>query len=313
MKKTRRLVMLALALVLTFAMATTTTFAWFTMGNVVAVRGISGQATAAEGLLVSPTAEGTFLSSIDLEVDEELVALTMGKSISIDDTSKVVSPFEMGGILDDIKWYNSQGAQHTEETGFIEKEIYFKSDVATEIALSKISLKVEGTGTTQSAPDGFVWGDIGTDAEHKAIVTSIINALRLAVFNASNELVAVYSFQIDDETSDWDTPADGGDYDGLNLAAALYQALMIEADPINTPVPVTGDGINVNNPLTLTENATTGYHEATSEQVVASLNGTDNSFCTIVIWVEGLDGHCLNNIITQQFEMVLQFTGIDIE
>ncbi len=304
MKKTKRLVMLALALVLTFAMATTTTFAWFTMNAVVTVEGISGKATSAEGLFISPDGATDWKAYLDFDTDVNFEALTIGTAIpSGNVTAPVVgTTYELDGEDKDIFFYNAEG-EDADAADYFSKQIFFRSDVAMDIKLMKIKLTAVTTnGKTITTPQGFAANTFGThDAfdEDAVLTTNIINALRLAVFGSDGKLIAVYSFQMGDDGF-WDTKATTGAYTGLNLAAALYKQITAK------DIPVTGDGVAAEQKLLLDS----GIYKP--EVVVATTDGTVNNVtsCTIVIWVEGLDGHCLNNIIDQTVDVELEFEGI---
>ncbi|MEG1923885.1 MAG: hypothetical protein RR307_05460, partial [Clostridia bacterium] len=147
-----------MALIMTIAMATTTTFAWFTANYNASVQPIELQAKTMGGILISATGvEGTFkavLNSTDItktytsNLNMDAITPNVGVDKSwIKDTTKGFEFKKSDGKLLDV------GGVYVPSTGagaYYEFELYIKAEEAVDIKYSDIKVDVQSAGATDS-------------------------------------------------------------------------------------------------------------------------------------------------------------------
>lgn len=327
MKKTKRLVMLALALVLTFAMATTTTFAWFTMNNVVTVSGISGTARADEGLLISQDGE-TYLTYVNLSTNLNLIPVTPGTNATLAAGGTATAPTikdgeTAGTLLSAIKFFNAEGQSQTptegNPTAYYQQTFHFRSDVEMIVKMTKITVNTTpATGadirnvTAPYAIAADAYGTHGAYAKDAPIYTDLLKAIRIALFNDDGELIAVYHL-VDAQEEEGVAQNFDGVTGGYNMAGYLYKTILNE-DPISSSgidgtisLGITGTGGD-------TEIDVVADYQAgiTLEVVTGGVTPRYEGTITVVIWIEGTDGDCINSVINDALTIDLAFTGTQV-
>ena len=353
MKNSKRIIAMLVALVLTIAMATTTTFAWFVVGNEVDVDAINVTVSADGGLFISDSADGVYKQYLALnesvafdactpvmngltafaskpytryatatewgaldptteqskwelnpaldayrDADEayyySTTATSGGQAFSATELTAVASYKYMQTVVSDslvvpnnIDFTNDTAARYYYD------EFFFKSTELKTVYLKSVTLSVPGgTPLTINTPEGLAADEFGTGspayAVDQAVTADVRDAIRVALFTSDGTLVGVYKF--DQGTQDW---ADVANAQGYNLAEELYVQHTNGAPAILHGQTFTASTIGSG----VSAGALTG-------------SGTNwSGSCSVIVWLEGTDGHCINNLISQTVSIDFTFEG----
>ncbi|MEG1710317.1 MAG: hypothetical protein RR316_00770 [Clostridia bacterium] len=199
-KRTSRLTIVTMALIMTIAMATTTTFAWFTANYNASVQPIELQAKTMGGILISATGvEGTFkavLNSTDItntyKSNSNMDAITPNVGVDVDkswikDTTKGFEFKKSDGSLLDV------GGVYVPSTGagaYYEFELYIKAEEAVDIKYSDIKVDVQSFGTQSSSIQA--WPQVDKDGAKTGALVGVDIAQYFTGLTSLNAYIKAY-------------------------------------------------------------------------------------------------------------------------
>lgn len=306
-KAKKRLLLSVAALVIAIAVATGSTFAWFTINREVNVDQMNISVTAgSQGIYVSTAKAGPYKTSLSTA---DLIAAGYKDKANLDAlTSK-------DGVT--ITERDSETAVESSTGKYIQFKLFFRASGESvpiiDLNRTDNSLVENKNTILQPSADGVPqtiyneWQDIGAgvygqSAEYKAqaaLPSRAAHAARVS-FDAVAHDANIKSTRVwDPYYADPDTfcglanDANGGRYDNTNknFAVDYYNATYAFTDSGNDPItaPTVGTIAETQNSeeffadvLKLTANAATGFYEGE---------------LTIRIWIEGYDGDCINSIL----------------
>ncbi|MEG1528302.1 MAG: hypothetical protein RR207_04820 [Clostridia bacterium] len=314
--KAGRLFLLVTALVLTVALAGTTTFAWFTMNDTVGVTGINFNVGGSEGLMIS--ANGTTGSyRANLKSSDTAIGMPGATEIVLKPvTPKLASGAwdTTGGTFSFLDRANAdKGDVKTWATGkdFFVQKFWLKSDEKMDIKFATLEViakdggsaktfnniftagfDADGTGGNAYLPDSgktldvSYYGGTGADLAYgEAVTAQAQNAIRFAVFTIANGVYTLSFISNPNYDKGWKDN---------NLAADLYD--VIENKGLKTNVTESTGIVN-------------GIPTSVVGQVAA--DGTPLQIA-VVVWLEGKDGDCFNGIIGDNLTINFSFKGTKV-
>jgi len=303
-KLTRKLFLSILAVVLTVFALGSTTFAWFTLTNTSTVQAFEAQVIGDSGIEISLGAHATVFADPD---DAEWVTTLTTADVEayLVDTYGNTQIFNHVTTADGVS-FSTLGATALAATtgGYIELPLNFRSDTATKINWTTVSLSSAGnawtvdTAFTDESGEARVPGDqINVDAS---------NAMRVAMVSD-----AAYG----GKTVAYEKPATGnnivlgiggdlenggtGDNGAMNYYFSKNNALPFGADAVTT--------------LTTITDLAGGQEVVVLDDVTASANDFGADYygqLTVRIWLEGWDANAYNSILSQFVSTSFTFQGV---
>lgn len=303
----KRLLISIAALVIAIALAATTTFAWFTMDTTPEVNDIDLTVTAQDGLYISTSADndGTYRTSLTVTgTDEESVILNAitPKSATGSDFKKIKSG----------TWGVGADAIDAAATDYYTKTFYIRSQSQYDIYVKALEITATAAANRPNieAWRDFAAGEISAAAIAKGAAipeASLANAIRVGfvvgdtmftyaaaekaagslgayttgTVNAANDhFVTMYENEMDEDDvtafeDAWKTPAYTLSTLGEVGTGTKIGALAAEMTTGETPT------------------ATNWYKLA----------------ITVVVWAEGTDNDCFNEILKDSVKVNIEFSG----
>ncbi|MEG1528301.1 MAG: hypothetical protein RR418_03925 [Clostridia bacterium] len=312
--KTGRILILVMSLILTVALAGTTTFAWFTMNDTVGVNGLNFNVDGNEGLMISANnADGSY--RMNLKSGDTALGMPGTADISL----TAVTPKLSTTAWDATYAFEDKAGTQTGTVatpgatgGFYVLHLWLKSDLAMTVTLDKLTIgavagtgknvqnpfqdkfDADGTGNGAYAPtagktlDVSYYGGTGEDiATGGAITAEAQNATRFAVFTVNATTYAFKAAYDPNSTLGWtDNTA--------NLAADLYDIISNQALGTTTHVEMTG------------------IKTVPDADVICTLTAGVAQEIAVVVWIEGKDGDCFNGIIGDKLVVSFSFKGTKV-
>lgn len=274
-KLNKRLMGSVFALVIALALATTSTFAWFTMNTTPTVEGFNLNVTAQDGLYLSVSKVGETNENYKTSVSADEVLAVIGDSLKLDAvTSADGSTFtKLGSVT------------ATANTDYAEFQLNFYSTSAYTVKLG--SGTVSSTGEKKEAKALAAIRNKADDADlvaqGAAFDTLAANAVRISFTNSTS-------------TTTWEpNSAAGYTPSGVNVADEYYKQITGKyatgTETITEPVRGTAD-ISATVLCTLAEDGTV----YTGSVVVR-------------IYLEGTDEDCLATVLAATLNTTLVFAG----
>lgn len=314
-KSGKKLVVAIVVLVLAVALATTATFAWFTMNQSVTVGNIDMDVTSNSGGLyvsLSNGADAVYSTELTSEQIKDVI-LTNAGFVKDGDSWKADQKLALKDVTAK-KENNALSITDEEDTvvvltdaSYAQFTIYFRATDEMEVSLDltgttgendakQYNSKVESTGDAPQKP-AYAWDTITADtygthteiAKGAALVTRAANAARVGFEPSANSVKA--------EPKIWNPNSDQGFYKG-NLAQDYRNKLLGTTTNVSE---VVGDIINRNADVVLVKlvkAADAAYYEG---QI------------TVTVWIEGTDGDCFTSILSDNLKVSLQFKGKIVE
>ena len=322
-KKSRRLLLLLLLLCLTGVVLTTSTYAWFTSNETVAVNTITVNIAAQNGIQVST--DGTNWKSIIQTTDITGASATYTKAVnqlpnSLEPVSSALTVTADGKMemfygsvsADDAgDWYLS-ASKSTEKNGtdgkFIAFDLFIKSDTTSNFYMtpnSKVSTDdAEDKGIKNASRIAFVV--LG----NTTIDDTVENIQNIGTSSAASSPVYLWEPNYDVHKSN--AVAHARDTYGLTITegpgAALVSYDGVLADITANTVKVGEANTTKHNTLfkAVTPNYTTTAGNANTTQIFGITQGVTK--VRIYMWVEGQDVDCENSASGGNINYDLQFT-----
>ncbi len=303
---TRKMFLSILAVVLTVFALGTTTFAWFTLTNTSTVQPFEAQIVADSGIEIALDAHATVFANP--EAANWVTTLTTETvEAYLNDTYGNQQIFNHVTTADGINFFTlGSTAMTSTGSGYIELPLNFRSDTATAIQWSTISLSsdtynwtidVDFTGVTGAATAG---GTLPVDAS---------NGMRIAMLSDVTYGSHVVAYEKPASTANVVLGAGGdlsdgvavgeGDAGAMNYYYAKNNSLPFGADTVTTISTIT--------------DLAGGQTVVTLDDVSGS--GTDFGAqyygqLTVRIWLEGWDANTYNSILSQLVTAAFSFTGV---
>ena len=303
MKKSKKLLISVFALVVTLALATSATFAWFTTNDKVEVGSYDvNVTTGSQGLYVS-TDGTTYSSNITAE---QIKALYQGANADAMNTKGFTAVTSVDGKA----FTKRDGATSVTANSLIADEdaysyisftLYFRSTVAMDVYLNgEESTSADRTNATEVEYVGdyagkmVAWTDAVEATYGKALTKGqpigarAADAVRMSFVNGNDVKV-------------WNPGANRGFKTG-NMALDYEKAFTGNSSLVaGTTATPTADLLRAGEKngvaIATTAVATGGsFYEAT---------------VTINLWLEGNDGDCMNDIFEDNFKVALGFIGVE--
>ncbi len=353
MKNTKtKLITSVLMLAVAVVLATTTTFAWFSMNSEVETTGINMDVTTQGDLLISNAAKGTYGSTFALAAfDGTLVPITAAEKNS-----------ETGALT-----FNNLDASAADAGSYYSFDIYFKSITPYEVYLSELDLAVADMTVTNSteyskgikAMDYYVYNDtnvykitdITFNDEGTQVISCNVNGTAGTVSAGALTAPVAAAFTIADKavtgiTSDGNTVIAPGEVIDANPLNAMRIAFVADKDNSNIFDINKGaagswsarEGINIAHdyynavaasvgkpsiPADYeTEQVQPAATEATQTKIVTLTDsGTTNpegltyytAKVTVIIWIEGSDADCIASIANKTITGSLNLHGVYVQ
>lgn len=305
MKKSKKLLISVFALVVTLALATSATFAWFTTNDKVEVGSYDvNVTTGSQGLYVSADKDEnkTYSSNITAE---QIKALYQGENAS----DMEAKGFTAVTSADGKEFTNRAGTSVTANSliadedaySYISFTLYFRSTVAMDVYLNgEESTSADRTNATEVEYVGdyagkmVAWTDAVEATYGKALTKGqpigarAADAVRMSFVNGNDVKV-------------WNPGANRGFKTG-NMALDYEKAFTGNSSLVaGTTATPTADLLRAGEKngvaIATTALATGGsFYEAT---------------VTINLWLEGNDGDCMNDIFEDNFKVALGFIGVE--
>lgn len=296
---TKKIAVAIIALVLAVALATGTTFAWFTTGNTVSVEGVDvNVATQTEGLLISVDGT-TFMSEI---AAADLYAAVNGQGGSSDKFDNLAlkdvaleTANASAGLI-----YKGNGGNATKNVDYLEFELYFRSTVAYDVYLGN-EAAVTPTGLVPDSVKAIVSGDAGVYGPDAIVAgTTDITA------RAANAALVDLGGKI------WNhNKSEGFSAGTSNLAVDTYNTIYGATDashPNYIQVPAGYKAVADGTVVPATAEGSTA--DATSLLTLTQVsNGLYEGSITVRVWIDGWDADCFNVILEDAFSVALSFVG----
>ncbi|MDD3831217.1 MAG: hypothetical protein PHW00_00945 [Clostridia bacterium] len=191
---------------------------------------------------------------------------------------------------------------------WITQKVYFSSDIPMRVFLTDILISSVVNGTDTTTPIDIAAGTVDNQDTlinaDDSITADIKAAIRIALFDETDTLITVLRY-VDGE---WEDVAGNGK---INMAAYLYNIKTGRISNVLNGVH-DYDAIQEDNSAEITEstlwdrNAPIYIGETGDKSSSASEYKTE---VTLVIWLEGKDGDCLDSIIDDSAIVSLHFTG----
>lgn len=305
MKKSKKLLISVFALVVTLALATSATFAWFTTNDKVEVGSYDvNVTTGSQGLYVSADKDEnkTYSSNIDTATIKALYQGANAGDMNAKGFTAVTS-------TDGKAFTNRAGTSVTANSliadedaySYISFTLYFRSTVAMDVYLNgEASASDDRTNATEVEYVGDYAGKMvaWTDAEASVYGKALTKGEPIGARAAD---AVRMSFVNGNDVKVWNPGADRGFKTG-NMALDYEKAF-------------TGNSSLVaGTTATPTENLLRAG-EKNGVAIATTALATGGSFyeatVTINLWLEGNDGDCMNDIFEDNFKVALGFIGVE--
>lgn len=301
-KAKKRLIFSVAALVIAIAVATGSTFAWFTINREVNVEQMDISVTAgSQGIYIATDKKGPYKTALNAD---DLALAGYDKDAKLDAVTS-----SDGKVITDL-----DGSVLAKSTGkFIEMTFYFRAtgETAPIIDLNRTNnsqiddrntiLQPHESGLPQTVYN--TWRDIAANefgqtsayAVNAPIPVRAAHAARVS-FNAvaddkTTESTRIWDPHYDDATTFCGKPneANGGKLDNSvgNFALAYYNGTKLDGNDLVWPT----------NGIAPTEAKTDFFKDVLKLTPVANVPNTYEGELTIRIWLEGWDGDCMTSIL----------------
>lgn len=311
-KSGKKLVVAIVVLVLAVALATTATFAWFTMNQNVTVGDINMDVTSNSGGLyvsLSNGVDAVYSTELTSEQIKDVIltnagfikdsAWTAEQKLALKDVTAKKANNELS-ITDE-----EGTAVALTDKSYAQFTIYFRATDEMEVSLDLtgkttdiFNSKVESTGDAPKKP-AYAWDTIaantygthGEIAKGAALETRAANAARVGFAPEANSAKV--------EPKIWNPNSDKGFSNTQKNLASDYRN-------------------NLLGTTTLVTEATGDITDRSADVVLVKLvKAADAAYyegqITVTVWIEGTDGDCLTSILSDNLHVSLQFKGAIVE
>jgi hypothetical protein len=306
-KISRKLVLSIIAVVLTVFALGSTTFAWFTLTNTSTVQAFEAQIIGDSGIEISLGAhssvyanpdDANWVTTLTTDAVEAYLVATYGNTQIFNHVT-----------TDDAISFKTLGASAITATtgGYIELPLNFRSDTATSINWTTISLSASAntwtvdTAFTDATDTARVPGD--------QITVDASDAMRIAM--VSDATYGDYTVAFEKATSGTNVVlgvggdlsnginTDEGDAGAMNYYFSKNNALPFGADAVTTLATITTLGAG---------QPVVSLVDVTGE--TADFGADYYGQVTVRIWLEGWDANAYNSILSQLVSTSFTFQGI---
>lgn len=292
---TKKIAVAIIALVLAVALATGTTFAWFTTGNTVSVEGVNVNVTAqTEGLLISLNGY-SFMSEISAADLYQAVNGENGSTDKFDNLAlkdvELATASASAGLV-----YKGNSGDATRNVDYLEFTLYFRSTVAYDVYLGS-DAAVTATDTAPESVKAIVSGEAGVYGPD-----AIVAGQTEITARAANAALVDLGGQI------WNpNKSEGFSAGTANLAVDTYNAIYGASDathPNYIEVPEGYKAVADGTVIPATEEGATSLLT-----LVQGFNGLYEGSLKVRVWIDGWDADCFNVILEDAFSVTLSFVG----
>lgn len=307
MKATRKLIGALAALVIAIAVATGSTFAWFTTNQKVTVESLDLQVTSGNDDLQIALGKPTSATDwSNLKFGRKILSADVLKDKTISLDALTSADTDHNGVELKDKENSAAG-----EGSYLEFDLSFYSNKGLSVLLGNTA-EVAVKDTAVQAHQIFAWDDSITKATYGQAVAK---GARIEARAAHASRIAFVTGSGDSATgkvwAPFETTANGGNdttqagfYKG-NLAAAYYNYSLGVSESIAQTVAK-----NVILPLTNDSTYASTSEILILEKPAAETASIYYGTVTVKVWLEGTDGDCLNSIFEDKMTVMLNLTGI---
>jgi hypothetical protein len=303
----RKLVLSIIAVVLTVFALGSTTFAWFTLTNTSTVQAFEAQIIGDSGIEISLGAHGTTFANPDAA--EWVTTLTTADvEAYLVDTYGNTQIFNHVTTADGISFSTLGATAMTATTaGFIELPLNFRSDTATSINWTTVSLTAAGNSWTVDAD--FTDATDTARVAGDSITVDASDAMRIAM--VSNATYGGNTVAYEKPSSGTNVVlGTGGDLsDSANAGHGVAGAMNYYYSK-NNALPFGAAAVTTLSTIT---DLAAGQPVVSLVDVSGSATdfGADNyGQLTVRIWLEGWDANAYNSILSQLVSTSFTFQGI---
>lgn len=308
-KITRKLLLSIITVVLTVVALGTTTFAWFTLTNTSVVQPFEAEIVADSGIEVAIGTHGTALSSptslnwvttLTTQAIADYIDLTYGDNIVFTHvtTTDAVSFSTLGAT-----------AMAGTTTGFLEIPLNFRSDTATEIQWTSVSMTSPEEAWRVDTPFTDASGTLR--AIDDMIMIDASNAMRIAMLAVNNSGTHKVVYEKPSTATGNIVLGTGGDLsflvtsgDELGAPGAMNYFYSKNASlPFGADTAATIDA----------DTAITGQTIITMDDVSGSTTNYEAVYfgqVMIRVWLEGWDANAYNSVLSRVISTEFVFTGV---
>ncbi len=319
MKNTKKLFSAGLALAAAAVLATGSTYAWFASNSTVQMSGTKLNVVSAKANLEAclTTVETTDLSTLtygsSIDATQWTTVLTGGANVKLDALTST------NGIT--FKDYTNTEYNLGTTYAYAEFRIAFRSTTKMNVFLSDVS-KIEAGTSPSGKPAIPYWAENDTTTYGSAVTkgtdvaAKAANATRVAFIadTITGATAATGSTSIcwapneTEENGGATSATDAGNGKGYwkgNLASDYNKYMGVSTTDVTVAQLE-------NTVALLAQNAETG----TEDKEVCGMGDETNSYyyasVVVRIWIEGTDGDCFNSIYSDEMNITLGFTAIDV-
>jgi|GEM_PF-6269386 len=282
MKGKKRLIVSVLTLVFALALATTTTFAWFSMNSTVKVETLDLGVTSDSGIMIATAKGGAYKSTLD--TDDFLVP----GSLKLNDLTPMASTLDASALsTNGLKYLDGTAA--TAGTEYYAFSLWVRSGSAKRVSVDEVTFT--STAAANNISIEKWWAEEDDEDALNAFVTDGIvqranakDAARIFIGGTANNVV--YMNPIGADTDSFSVIS------AVNAAHSYYEYLNSVAPAINATAATEVSAL-----------------VAGAQYVDLALDADGMYYAEIpcIVWIEGTDADCFDYILgdTLQVEIVI--------
>lgn len=311
----KKLLLSIIAVVVTVAALGTSTFAWFTLSNKAEIGQFNAEVTAGDGIELSLDGDNWYSVLTSDLINEWLVDLYGATPVLTDLTSSNGVTFSKM-VLTDNTTENAGNEYGTvtyvpETEGFIEFQVFFRAQAATDIYWTDAQLGGEENEWISDAEFTYHSAVVATDP----VTVSAANAARISVAEASAVTAFVYELPAVSGTN-----FHLGSGTGVTVPAAGAVSYFNAKNEYNQIPAATTINLPVNVFYEFTANANVGTTEVPVGKKVLTLTDSEEvngityntGSVDVRVWIEGWDADAFNAILSLPLFASLKFEGVTI-
>ncbi|MDY3196126.1 MAG: hypothetical protein RBQ95_04635 [Paracholeplasma sp.] len=310
----KKLLLSIIAVVVTVAALGTSTFAWFTLSNKAEIGQFNAEVTAGDGIELSLDGDNWY-SVLTSDLINGWLEVEYGATPVLTDlTSSNGVTFSKMVLTDDTT--EDSGNEYgtvtyvPETEGFIEFQVFFRAQAATDIYWTDAQLGGEENEWISDAEFTYHSAVVATNS----VTVSAANAARISVAEASAATAFVY------ELAGSGTNFHLGSGTGVTVPAAGAVSYFNAKNEYNQIPAATTINLPVNVFNEFTENGIVGTTEVPDGQRVLTLIGSEvvngitykTGSVDVRVWIEGWDADAFNAILSLPLFASLKFEGVTI-
>ena len=276
MKGKKRLIVSVLTLVFALALATTTTFAWFSMNSTVKVETLDLGVTTDGGIMISTAKNGTYKATLDT------ADFTVPGTLKLDDVTPSTADAEAFKHLD--------GTAATAGTDYYTFSLWVRSGSAQTVSVDAITftstaatnnISIEQWWTSPGDLDAFVTAGIVQRAQAK-------DAARIAINGTANDVI--YKGPAGSDTDSFSVVTT------VNAAHSYYEYINGTAPTVSASAATEVDAL---------------VSGAQSITLALDADGMYYAEIPCIAWIEGTDADCFDYILGDTLKIEIEINVVN--